>query len=323
MFPSLVADIGGTNARFAIVTGPRGQQFEFEHVALLRGEDFPNFEDAMAAYLADLGDCGLHSACIAIAGPIRGDDVKMTNLPWSFSQKALAAKFNLRSFVAINDFTAQALASSRIAPEGLTRLLDGDTNPVGNKAILGPGTGLGVAGLAWANTFWLPIASEGGHSTMPAANLYEAEILGALMRQHGYVSAETCVSGPGLEHLYQAVADTKGYTAELLEAPEISLRALNDSDALCREALELFCAFLGTVSSNFALTYGATGGVYLTGGILPRFIDFVRASRFEERFRNKGVMSHYMQSIPVDIITYEQTAFLGAAAWLHQHCVDA
>lgn len=320
MFPFIVADIGGTNARFALATGKLGEQFVIERIVVLKGKDYAQFEDAFAAYIDTLDGVEVQAACVAIAGPIDGDQVSMTNLSWSFSQEAVRKRFGLKAFAAINDYTAVAVATSRLQENDLLNIVPGTRRPTANKAALGPGTGLGVGGLAYVSANqWLAIPSEGGHVTMGPATEFEAQVISAAIKKHGYVSAETCISGPGLVNLYQAVADVNGKPSEVFEPKDVTAHALNNTDELCREALSVFCALLGTVSSNLALTYGAKGGVYITGGIIPRLVDFLKASEFEARFRNKGVMSHYVEDIPVDLVTFEETAYLGAAAWLEQN----
>ncbi|WP_370979274.1 glucokinase [Agaribacterium sp. ZY112] len=318
MYPFIVADIGGTNARFALVTAKTDSGFQLEHISIYKGADYPDFDDVITAYFQELGDIQPFAACIAIAGPINGDVIRMTNLPWSFSQQAIKERFDLQAVLAINDFTAMAMASSIVRGPELQSVLNGRRDEVGNKAICGPGTGLGVAGLLSNNDKWLPISSEGGHTTLGPATIEEAELLQVLLRQHAYVSAEACLSGPGLQNLYKAFAVIEGRDTEHLTAQDISQRGLSGTDELCRKALDQFCAFMGTVASNLALAYGAKGGVYLCGGIIPRFVDYLRQSDFKERFLNKGPMSHYVADIPVDVMVHKQPAFLGAAAWLEQ-----
>lgn len=320
MFPYIVADIGGTNARFALATGKDGQHFKIEHVNILSGSSYPQFSDALQAYIDSLDGVKPMAACVAIAGPISGDEVKMTNLSWSFSKKEIAQKFELEAFDVINDFAAVAVATSRLVPEDLICLKEGNADPKANKAILGPGTGLGVAGLAYGGDdhSWLPIPSEGGHVNMAPATAFEAEVIKAGMHQFGHVSAETFISGPGLVNLYKCVCEVEGIQPKALEPKDVTAGALSGDDLVCVKSLETFCCFLGTVSGNLVLTYGAKGGVYMAGGIVPRFIDFLKASRFSERFSNKGIMSHYVEDIPVNLIGYDQIAFLGAAAWLDQ-----
>ncbi|WP_188149737.1 glucokinase [Teredinibacter waterburyi] len=319
MYPSIVADIGGTNARFALVTGEREGQFILERIVILNGSDYASFSDALAAYLKTL-DASVKpiSACVAIAGPIDGDNVRMTNLNWSFTQSGIREEFGFEKFAAINDFASLAVATSALKPVDLIQIKGGVRDPKGNKAILGPGTGLGVAGLVYANGSWLPIPSEGGHVNVAPATALECEVVKAAMEQHGHVSAEVFISGPGFVNLYKALCVVRGEQARVVEPKDITHDALAGTDPVCVETMELFCGFIGSLSGNLALTYGAKGGVYLAGGILPRFVDFVKNSSFNERFSSKGVMSPYVKDIPVDIIGHEQTAFLGAAAWLAQ-----
>lgn len=326
MFPFVVADIGGTNARFALVTGKKQEStqasFVIENIKILKGADYPSFESAMAIYLeehlGDLKPADIKAACVAIAGPISDDQITMTNLPWSFSRAELKKRFNLTTFEVINDYTALALATSQIDDDGLASVVAGERNPQGNKAIFGPGSGLGVAGLVYSNHGWLPISSEGGHVNMAASTEFEADILRYLMGKHDHVSAEICLSGPGIQNLYEAVCHVRGAEHRDLSAADISAAALENSDPQCYEALSVFCALLGTHAGNLVLTYGAKGGAYITGGIIPRFVDFLRESAFAERFKNKGVMSKYLEDVPVDVVVHEQPAFLGAAAWMEQ-----
>ena len=319
MFPFIVADIGGTNARFALATAKQGEQFEIEHINILKGENYSSFEEALAAYIDSLNGLTVRAACVAIAAPIDGDQVSMTNLSWSFSQEAVKQRFGFEAFAAINDYTAVAVATSRLDGHDLLNLIPGDRDAIGNKAVLGSGTGLGVGGLAFVRKGqWLAIPSEGGHTTMAPSTPFEAEVIAAALKRFGYVSAETCLSGPGAVNLYQAISDVHGKTPEEYSPRDVTVHAVENTDSLCREALSMFCAMLGSFSSNLALTYGAKGGVYITGGVVPRFVDFLKASEFEQRFRNRGVMSRYVEDIPVDLVTFNETAYLGAAAWLEQ-----
>jgi len=324
MFPFIVADIGGTNARFALVTeglkGPEGvaRDLEFERVEFLKGADFASFEDAFQAYLQRLDGEKPTGACVAIAGPISGDHVAMTNLPWSFSQRDIADKFGLDHFEAINDYTALALSTSQLSAAGLESVVEGKRENFGNKTVFGPGSGLGVAGLVHGNGKWVPVPSEGGHVNVPVSAPLEIEILAYLAKKHGHVSAEMCLSGPGLENIYEAVASIHGTAPQKRNAKDISSLALSGDDQTSHEALSAFCAILGSLAGNLVLTYGAKGGAYIAGGIVPRFVEFLRNSEFEARFRDKGVMSKYLNNVPVDVIVHDKPAFLGAAAWVIQ-----
>ncbi len=318
MFPFIVADIGGTNARFALATGKKDDRIQIEQARTLNGRDYPTFADALDAYTGTLKGVKAHAACVAIAGPVGEDRVSMTNLSWEFSLSEMRKRFGLEKFVAMNDFAAQAVAASQFQDSDLISIKRGVADPLGNKAIFGPGTGLGVAGLAYNSGSWLPIPSEGGHVNVAPATELECEVVKAAIATFGHVSAECFISGPGLVNLYNALAKVRDEQPKPLEPKDVTNAALDGSDPLCVETLELFCSFLGSLAGNLALTYGATGGVYMAGGVLPRFTEFLRASSFTERFCSKGVMSKYVQDIPACLVVHEHIAFIGAAAWLLQ-----
>ncbi|MBX2859557.1 MAG: glucokinase [Cellvibrionaceae bacterium] len=318
MYPFLVADIGGTNARFATVLGKDRGHYQLQHITKLSGRDHASFSAALRTYLDELDMPQPKYACIAIAGPVDGSSIKMTNLPWAFSAEGLAEEFSFDSVQLMNDFAALAAATSELAESHLQLIKPGEAALRGNKAILGPGTGLGVAGLVNANGHWQPISSEGGHVNLAPSTALECEVIAAGMKRHGHVSAETFISGPGLVNLYTALADVRGESALHVQPQQVSAAAVSNSDALSRQSLQLFCSFLGALAGNLALTYGAKGGVYLAGGILPRLIDFFRSSEFNQRFSEKGIMSNYLTHIPVNLVAYEYSALLGAAAWLDQ-----
>ena len=318
MFPFIVADIGGTNARFALVTGKKGDQIQIDDQQTLNGSEFPTFADALDAYTGTLKGIKPRAACVAIAGPVDEDQVSMTNLSWHFSLSEMRKRFGFEKFVAMNDFAAQAVAASQLRDTDLVEVKQGVADPLGNKAIFGPGTGLGVAGLAYNHGGWLPIPSEGGHVNIAPATELECDIVKAAIAKWGHVSAEMFISGPGLVNLYTVLASVRGQQAQALEPKDVTEAALNNSDDLCVETLNTFCSLLGTLAGNLALTYGATGGVYMAGGVLPRVADFLGRSAFVDRMSSKGVMSKYLRDIPAYIVVRENAAFLGAAAWLLQ-----
>jgi glucokinase len=287
-----------------------------ECIEKFKGADFTNFEDVMVHYLSLQGDTQISAACVAIAGPVTGDVVEMTNLPWSLSQRDLQQKFGLESFSAINDYTALALSVTGLREKDLAPIKKGLKNAQGNRAVLGPGTGLGVAGLAYSPSGWVAISSQGGHVNLPAVDSFEQELLAILSTGGDYVSAETCLSGNGLVNLYKAVAVSFGRVAEPYSAADISALAMQKNDELCIKALDTFCAMLGSVASNVAMTYDARGGVYITGGIIPRFVDYFKESRFIERFCNKGPMSDYVEAMSVDVVIHDTPALMGGAEFL-------
>jgi glucokinase len=309
----LVGDIGGTNARFGLVS-PDGT---LRHSRVLADADYPGIAEAIEAYLGDRG--GLprpRRGAIAIASAVAGDEVRMTNHPWTFSISGLRERLGFNRLSVINDFTAQALA--------LPHLKDGDRTTVGGGVavagypigVLGPGSGLGVSGLIPSGKKWLPLSGEGGHSTMAPYSDRESAALGALRRHLDHVSAERVLSGPGVVNLYNALAEIDGVPARQYTAAQITDEATGKDDALCGEATAMFCAMLGTVAGNLALTLGAKGGVYIAGGIVPRLGERFAASQFRERFEAKGRFHEYLAAIPTHVVTHNLPAFLGCAAAL-------
>jgi len=309
----LVGDVGATNARFGLVA-PDGAVLHSSNFACA---DFAEIGDALDAYLAMRGNLAMpRLGALAIAALITGDQIRMTNHPWSFSIAALRGRFGLERLVAINDFTAVALA--------LPRLTVGDRMAVGGGApvegrpigVLGPGSGLGVSGLIPAGSGWVPLAGEGGHVTMAAANERESAVLELMRRGFDHVSAERCLSGPGLVNLDNSLAaldrvPSAPYTAAQITDTETAAR-----DPLCREATAMFCAMLGTVAGDLALTLGAQGGVYIAGGIVPRLGARFVESGFRQRFEAKGRLSTHLAAIPSYVVTHPLPAFLGCVAAL-------
>lgn len=320
MFPFVVADIGGTNARFALACDRKESGYEFDQITILQGADFPKFEEALAHFLASLNGIQPRHACVAIAGPVTGDHVSMTNLAWRFSKSDVKKQFNLDTFVVINDFAAFSMATSLVDVQRCQVVRQGVINPEGNKAALGPGTGLGIGGLVVEGGKYYPVASEAGHTNLPVATPFEAEILKAGLELFGYVSAETFISGPGFVNLYHAVCLVAGVKPRSYTPPDVTGLALEKKDGQCEKAMNAFFAFLGSVTSNVALNYSATGGVFFAGGILPRFYNELLDSAFMERFEEKGKMNHFVQDIPIYLIdkNYDVAAFDGAAATLDQ-----
>lgn len=318
MYPFIVADIGGTNARFALVTGKDQQKYQLEHIQVLKAAQYPSCAEALQFYLSTLNGIKPRAACLAIAGPVNGDLVRMTNLSWQFSCTEMAQQFGFEQFLAMNDFAAVAAACSQITDDHLITVKPGVAHSDATKAVFGPGTGLGVAGLVNSNGYWIPVPCEGGHVNLAPSTAFEADVIKAAMSKHGHVSAEVFISGPGLVNLYQAICLVRGAAEQALLPADITRGALQEQDELCLETLHTFCSFAGSFAGNLALTYGATGGIYMAGGILPRLSDFLVSSAFAERFQSKGVMSHYVADIPAQLMVHPETAFVGAAAWLEQ-----
>ena len=314
-YPRLVADIGGTNARFALETAHQ----VFEKAEVLPCNDYDTIVDAAKEFLKRVGNPEIKYASIAIANPIVGDWVQMTNHHWAFSIETTRQALGLEILLFSNDFTAQALAITKTQPEDLVQV--GGFQPIENapKAVIGPGTGLGVSGLIPSATGYVPLSGEGGHASFSPFDDTEIMIWQFAKKKYGHVSAERFLSGAGLVLIYEALAEREGVKRQKLTPAEISERALSGNSPWCRLTLDIFCAMLGTVASNLALTLGARGGVYLCGGIIPRFIDYFKYSPFRNRFENKGRFDAYLAAIPVYVVLSKYPGITGAGVALDNH----
>jgi len=309
----LVGDIGGTNARFGLVS-PDGKLL---HSRALPDQDYRTIEEAIVAFLTERGTLSMpHQGAIAIASAITGDRVTMTNHPWSFSVSELKTRFGFERFEVINDFTALALALPRLGPEDRVAVGEGTAVAGAPIAVLGPGSGLGVSGLVPSGSRWIALSGEGGHATMCPATDRESAVLARMRSHFDHVSGERVLSGPGLVNLYNTLAQLDGVPALGFTAAQITNLAIRGEDPLCVETTHLFCAMLGTVAGNLALTLGARGGVYIGGGIVPRLGQTFIESEFRKRFEAKGRLLTYLQPIPTFVVTNTLPAFLGCAALL-------
>ena len=309
----LLADVGGTNARFAWQAASGAPVTD---VQVLPAADFPTLQAAMHAYLAGLGRGQPAMAAIAIANPITGDQVRMTNHHWAFSQAEVKAEFALAHLRLLNDFTALALALPDLPASELRQLGGGAGEPDKAKALLGAGTGLGVSGLVPDGSGgWVPLEGEGGHVTLPAVSPRERLVMDGLRRLYGRASAERLCSGQGLVDAFTLLCEADGVALSgLNSAATVTDAALKARQPQALEALNLLCAMLGSVAGNLALTLGARGGVYIGGGIVPRLGSWFDASPFRQRFEAKGRFQSYLKDIPVWVITSDRSpALLGAA----------
>ncbi len=308
--PALIADIGGTNARFALAfPGER----EARDALVLRCADYAGPEQAARAYLERTAPARRPMrGAFAFAGPITGDRVAMTNHAWSFSIAEVERSLGFEHLAVVNDFIAVAMAVPRLAPEDVTVIgpaLAGQHGmPIG---VLGPGTGLGVSVLVPAGQRYLALATEGGHATLPAVTEREWAVIRKLQGLFGHVSVERCLSGPGLVNLYNALAALDGREPDNLTPGDVSERGLDGSDPHCAEALRMFFALMGSAAGNLALSVGARGGIVLAGGILPRMTEAFAASDFRERFEAKGRFRAYLKDIPTTVMMHPYPAFLG------------
>src|SRR5690625_2605003 len=305
--PTLVADIGGTHARFAWLDDGK-----LRDVSRVLCADFPRLEDAAGAYLKDTG-FRAERAAIAVATTLTGGRVSMTNHVWAFEPEAVRSELGLTELRIINDFTALALAVPELAEH--ERIAVGGGTAAGGApiALLGPGTGLGASALVPAAGHWVPLHSEGGHVTCPATSAEEEAVLTVLRTRYGNVSAERVLSGPGLVNLHQGLAQVRDEPIAALEPIQITAAARAKTDPLCVDVLDLFFGILGTVAGNLVLTLGARGGLYLGGGILPSLRDELLRSAFRQRFASHGRLHAYLTAVPCYLIIAKHPALRGAA----------
>jgi glucokinase len=318
---SLVGDIGGTNARFALV---HSGEVTPEDIETFRCRDYDNLDSAIADYLGRSGVKQVHSACLAVASPDQGTRVRMTNNHWHFDSETLRTQFGWDLFKVINDFTAMALGVPHVAADRLTYLCGGPGDARRPKLVMGPGTGLGVSALlpsGQGQPGWLPLVTEGGHVDFAPTDDTDFAVLKILKSRFGRVSVERILSGQGLLNLYQAHAEIQGVTAALDVQEKITAAALNGSDGLAHQTLQHFCEILGRVVGNAVLTLGSTGGVYLCGGILPGMINVLSQGSFQRGFEDKGRMRPLLESTPVYVVTDGRTGLFGAAEALVNRAV--
>jgi glucokinase len=313
--PRLLADIGATHARFALQTASG----VFRSVRVLKCDDFAGILPLLRSYLADHADVTLHHAALALANPVNGDQVRMTNRDWQFSTDAVRRELGLHTLLVVNDFTALAVALPNLKPEDLMQVGGGTAAVDAVIGVLGPGTGLGVSGAIPTIDGFVSLGSEGGHMNFAPADEREFAILQFAWTEWPHVSNERLISGPGMELIYRALAKRNGLQVRGRSAPDIISGALEDGDALCLEVLECFCGMLGGAAANLAVTLGAFGGIFIGGGIVPRMGEWFASSPFRARFEAKGRFADYVAQIPTYVISMANPAFFGVATILSEH----
>jgi glucokinase len=307
----LLGDIGATNARLALLTGSA-----LGPVTSFQVARFARFADVVDLFLRDhCGQCHPKRALFAIAAPVEGERSALTNSQWVIDASELQSAFNVPSQL-LNDFEAVAHSLALLEPSDSTKIGGGALNKTLPMAVLGPGTGLGVACSVPRSGKPVVIQSEGGHATLAGTCDREDDIINRLRQRFGHASAERALSGPGLENIYRAIGALDTVETPLQNATEITRSALRGERNTAVEALDTFCALLGSFAGSVALTFGARGGVYIAGGIPPRIVDFMRRSQFRDRFEAKGRFREYLKTIPVHVITHPAAAFIGLRSLL-------
>jgi len=313
--PTLIADIGGTNARFALASSDYPY---FTQAKTLQCAKFESIELAIEAYLESLDITSFGAMCFAIAGPIRNQTVDMTNHHWRVNGAELCLRFNAEQCHLLNDFESTAYGLTKLSDSDLLAIGGGWSKPNNRHytvGVVGPGSGLGVAGLCVRDATAFPLATEGGHLGFAPADSLQSDILTILQDQYGRVSNERLLSGPGLINIHNALSMIYQRDYVDLSAAEIA----NSEDHLCQQAFGLFFEILGQVSGDIALAIGAEHGIYIGGGIVQRYPEKFAASNFRRGFEHKGRYQTLMQDIPTWLITNSNPGLIGAASYAIQH----
>jgi glucokinase len=306
----LLADIGGTNVRFAVLRGGT-----LGTIAHMQVADYPHFADALKAFLAACGEQGLiRHATFGVAGVVEGERCSLTNNSWIIDGRELRESFGFDQVLMVNDFAAVAWSLPQLAPGDLRRIGGGEPKPDAPMAVLGAGTGLGIAAYVPVGHGATVLHSEGGHAALASGSLREDAVIARLRQRFGHVSAERVLSGHGFENLYQAIAALDSLIVPERDAAAIVAAARAGGCVASIAARETFCSIFGAVAGDFALAFGARGGMYIAGGIAAHLRDYLPRSQFRARFDAKGRMSRYVEAIPVYLILHEDPAFLGLRA---------
>ncbi len=311
-FPILIGDVGGTNARFAVVHSAEAEAGE---PRIVRTADFPTIDDAIRAAILEGAGERPNSAVIAVAGPVDGDAIALTNCPWVVRPRGMFDSLGLSDIVVLNDFEAQALAVVALGEEHLEKIGGGAPEENAARVVLGPGTGLGVAGLIHSRDRWIPVPGEGGHMDIGPRTDRDRQIFPHLEPIEGRISGEQILCGRGLVNAYRATALADGRTPRFTTPAEITAAALGHSDPVAEEALAFFVACLGRTAGDLALVFKSQGGVFLTGGIAQKIVPALRERHFREAFEDKAPHSEMMRGMPVYVITHPLAALAGLAAY--------
>ncbi|PKG37608.1 glucokinase [Psychromonas sp. Urea-02u-13] len=311
---SVVADVGGTNIRLAVCCNKSG---EVSQIRTFACAEFLTLDAALFQYFSTLSE-KVSVLCLAIACPVEDDLVSMTNLSWQFSKLVLKEKLQLEHLFVINDYTGISLAVPFLTDQQKIKIGQGEAQHQGVTAIFGPGTGLGVSHLIHAANKWLSLDGEGGHMSVSPNSREQADVLLLLQAQFGHVSAERLLSGQGLVNIYHAICRLEGKQVDFHEPKQVTEAALNKDCSLATRSLTLFCEVMGGFAGNLALNLACTGGVYIAGGIVPRFVEFFKDSEFRTFFEAKGRFSTYLATIPTYVITHDNPGLLGATVYLRQ-----
>ena len=312
----MVGDIGGTNARFALVAPGKS---ELMSIKTLQCTKFETVQEAIKSYLSSIDDVEIISACIASAGTTHLDVFKPANNDWVINKSNVSSALNDIQVNWINDFSAQALATTTLKSNDVIVINQGIIQPERVRLVIGPGTGLGTCGLINSSNGWVPLPAQGGHSDFAPNSSLEIEIWTLLQKQFGHVAVERILSGPGIVNLYKALCQINGKEALFNSPSEITSAAIKvNPDSIAKETLHLFCQIFGSVTGSIALSTGCLGGIYITSDLVRNFLDFFIDSDFLKSFEDKGRLKYYMTDIPIFISRKENMGLIGSTYQLNK-----
>ncbi|MBO3758567.1 glucokinase [Ciceribacter sp. L1K22] len=311
-FPILIGDIGGTNARFWLLADAQAEPNQFPNV---HTADFATIDAAIQQCVLDKTPVRPKSAILAVAGPIKGDEIPLTNCDWVVKPRDMISGLGFSDVLIVNDFEAQALAVATLPDEYRQPIGDNAESPVASRVVLGPGTGLGVAGLVHAQDTWFPVPGEGGHVDIGPRSQRDFQIFPHLTPIEGRISAEQLLCGRGILNIYQAVCKADGLEPQWHDPADVTSRALAGTDRAAEETISLFVTYLARLAGDLALIFMARGGVYLSGGISQKIAKALTTDQFRAAFEDKAPHSAMMKSIPTFIVTHPQAALSGLAAY--------
>ena len=311
-FPILIGDIGGTNARFSILLDAYAEPKAFP---IVQTADFATIDDAIQVHILDKTSVQPRSAILAVAGPIKGDEIDLTNCDWVVKPKQMISNLGFEDVLIVNDFEAQALAVASLSDEFREQIGRGTERLAGSRVVLGPGTGLGVAGLVRAQHVWVPVPGEGGHVDMGPRSERDYQIFPFLEPIEGRISAEQLLCGRGIVNIYRAVCAADGVDPVWSNPADVTAHALSGQDAKADETLTLFATYLGRLAGDMAVIFMARGGVFLAGGISQKILPALKRPEFRAAFEDKAPHTELMANIPTFVVTHPLAALAGLAAY--------
>ena len=311
-FPILIGDIGGTNARFSILIDAYAEPRRFPTV---HTADFETIESAIQQTVLDKTSVQPRSAILAVAGPIKGDEIPLTNCDWIVRPKTMIEDHGFEDVFIVNDFEAQALAVATLGEDAREPIGALVSNSIASRVVLGPGTGLGVAGLVHAQHTWFPVPGEGGHVDIGPRSVRDFEVFPHLTAIEGRISAEQLLCGRGLVNIYHAVCAASGTQPQWSDPADVTAHGLSGADKAAEETISLFVTYLGRLAGDLALIFMARDGVFLAGGISQKIIPALKKPEFRAAFEDKAPHTALMRTIPTFVVTHPQAALAGLAAY--------